>query len=106
MRLASPLALKISLKSIREGRQAQNIEQCFYEDYNVVSHIFRRTVSNDFYEGTRAKVFDKDNKPKWDPSKVELVSEEMVEQCFRNVNDEEWESLQLPNRSNIIIPKL
>ncbi|RYR06898.1 hypothetical protein Ahy_B05g074213 [Arachis hypogaea] len=105
MSLACPLSLKIFLKSIRKGR-TQNIEQCFYHDYNIVSHAFRRTVSNDFYEGSRAKMFDKDNKPKWDPSKLELVSEEMVDQCFRKVNDEEWEYLQLPHRSNIIIPKL
>ncbi|XLR65645.1 hypothetical protein S83_016317 [Arachis hypogaea] len=105
MTLACPLSLKIFLKSIRKGR-TRNIEQCFYQDYNIVSHAFRRTVSNDFYEGSRAKMFDKDNKPKWDPSKLELVSEEMVDQCFRKVNDEEWEYLQLPHRSNIIIPKL
>jgi len=36
----------------------------------------------------------------WEPSKLELVSEEMVDQYFGNVNDEEWECLRFPGRSN------
>ncbi|RYR58166.1 hypothetical protein Ahy_A05g023837 [Arachis hypogaea] len=52
------------------------------------------------HQGSRAKLFDKDNKPKWEPSKLELVSEEMVDQCFKSVNHDEWERLQLPDRSN------
>ncbi|KAK7314833.1 hypothetical protein VNO77_33361 [Canavalia gladiata] len=36
----------------------------------------------------------------WEPSKLELVSEEMVDQCFRNMNDEDFGYLQLPDRSN------
>ncbi|MED6208504.1 hypothetical protein PIB30_045651 [Stylosanthes scabra] len=104
MHSSSPISLKIFLKSIRKGR-IQNIEQCLYRDYKIASHILRRTLSNDFYEGSRAKLFDKDNKPKWKPSKLELVSEEMVNQHFRNMNDDEWEPLQLPQRSDSpIIP--
>ena len=38
---------------------------------------------------------------KWDPPKLELVSEEIVNQYFRKVADEDWESLQIPNRSKI-----
>ncbi|KAL1356163.1 hypothetical protein AAHE18_05G164000, partial [Arachis hypogaea] len=97
MRSSSPMSLKIFLKSIRKGR-IQNIEQCLHRDYNIASHLFKRTVSNDFYEGSRAKLFDKDNKPKWEPSKLELVSEEMVEQHFTNITDHAWEPLQLPQR--------
>ncbi|KAK7314834.1 hypothetical protein VNO77_33362 [Canavalia gladiata] len=99
MRLACPLSLKIFLKSIRMGR-GQNIEQCLYRDFTICIHILRRTVSNDFYEGSRAKLFDKDNKPKWEPSTLELVSEEMVDQCFRNMDDDYLEWLQLPDRFN------
>ncbi|TKY44979.1 3-hydroxyisobutyryl-CoA hydrolase 2 [Spatholobus suberectus] len=99
MRSSCPTSLKIFLKSIRNGR-VQNIDQCLYRDYNIASHFLRRTVGSDFYEGSRAKLFDKDNKPKWEPSKLELVDEEMVGQYFRNVNDEEWECLQFPDRSN------
>ncbi|CAL0323862.1 unnamed protein product [Lupinus luteus] len=50
--------------------------------------------------GSRAKLFDKDNEPKWEPSKLELVTEEMVDLFFQNVDDEEWEPLQFPDRSH------
>ncbi|KAI9087951.1 hypothetical protein K1719_030281 [Acacia pycnantha] len=52
--------------------------------------------------GSRAKLFDKDNRAMWDPPKLELVSEEMVDQYFREVEDENWELLQLPHRSNTL----
>ncbi|RYR58167.1 hypothetical protein Ahy_A05g023840 [Arachis hypogaea] len=85
MRFSSPMSLKIFLKSIRKGR-IENIEECLYRDYNIACHLNRRTVSNDFYE--------------WEPSKLELVSEEMVNQHFTNITDDTWEPLQLPLRSH------
>ncbi|XP_054785941.1 probable 3-hydroxyisobutyryl-CoA hydrolase 3 [Prosopis cineraria] len=100
VRTSCPSSLKIWLRSVREGR-VQSIEQCLCRDYNIGSHFILRTVSNDFYEGTRAKLFDKDKKPMWDPSKLELVSEEIVNQYLRMVENENWERLQLPHRSNI-----
>ncbi|XP_028756525.1 probable 3-hydroxyisobutyryl-CoA hydrolase 3 [Neltuma alba] len=100
MRASSPTSLKIWLRSVREGR-VQSIEQCLHREYNISCHVARRTVSNDLYEGSRAKLFDKDNKAMWDPPKLELVSEDMVNQYFREVEDENWECLQLPHRSNL-----
>nr|XP_029148863.1 probable 3-hydroxyisobutyryl-CoA hydrolase 2 [Arachis hypogaea] len=99
MHFSCPMSLKIFLKSIRKGR-IQNIEECLYRDYNIACHLNRRTVSSNFYEGSRAKLFDKDNKPKWEPSKLELVSEKMVDQHFTNITDDTWEPLQLPLRSH------
>ncbi|KAF7813383.1 putative 3-hydroxyisobutyryl-CoA hydrolase 3 [Senna tora] len=51
-------------------------------------------------KGARAKLFEKDNKPKWEPSKLEMVSKEMVDQYFSKFDDQDWESLQLPITSN------
>ncbi|XP_020208368.1 probable 3-hydroxyisobutyryl-CoA hydrolase 2 [Cajanus cajan] len=99
MRSSCPTSLKIFLKSIRKGR-VQNIDQCLCRDYNISCHLGRRTFGNDLYEGSRAKLIDKDNKPKWEPSKLELVKEEIVDQYFENVNDDEWECLRFPDRSN------
>ncbi|XP_052723875.1 probable 3-hydroxyisobutyryl-CoA hydrolase 3 [Vigna angularis] len=96
MSSSCPLSLKIFLKSIRLGR-VQNFKQCLYRDYIIGAHLLRRTVSNNFYEGSRAKLFSKDNKPKWEPSKLELVSDEMVDQCLRNIDDEDLECLELPD---------
>ncbi|KAJ4715175.1 3-hydroxyisobutyryl-CoA hydrolase 1 [Melia azedarach] len=101
MKSACPASLKIFLRTIREGR-TQSLEQCLVREYNIVSHICRGTVSHDFYEGIRAVVIDKDKKPKWELSKLELITEEIVDQYFRNVDDDEdnWDPLKLPPRSS------
>ncbi|XP_077235282.1 3-hydroxyisobutyryl-CoA hydrolase 1-like isoform X2 [Tasmannia lanceolata] len=105
LKAASPSSLKISLRSIREGR-VQEINQCLIRDYRMASHSLRRTVNNDFFEGCRAILFDKDKQPKWNPSKLELVTKEMVDQYFAKVDDEDWEDLQLPATSGPYRAKL
>ncbi|XP_055962065.1 3-hydroxyisobutyryl-CoA hydrolase 1-like [Mercurialis annua] len=92
---ASPLSLKITLKSIREGRQL-NLKQCLIRDYTIFCNISRATVNKDFYEGSRAMLFDKDKKPKWEPPILKMVSEDMVDRCFAAINDDDWKYLKLP----------
>ncbi|KAI3407312.1 uncharacterized protein J3R85_021107 [Psidium guajava] len=100
MKAASPTSLKIFLRSIREGR-GQTIEQCLARDYTIFCNIVRRKITNDFYEGSRAILFDKDKKPKWEPPKLELVGAETVEMLFKALEDEDdWNCLQLPTRSS------
>ncbi|OWM83653.1 hypothetical protein CDL15_Pgr004082 [Punica granatum] len=97
LKKASPTSLKITLRSIREGR-LQGVGQCLIREYRMVCHVMRGQVSKDFVEGCRAILLDKDKNPKWEPSRLELVSDEMVDHYFTKVNDEEWEELKLPPR--------
>ncbi|KAJ0880802.1 putative 3-hydroxyisobutyryl-CoA hydrolase [Helianthus annuus] len=57
--------------------------------------IFLRT-------GARAMLIDKDKKPKWVPSKLEDVTEEMVAKCFSRsfTEDDDWLPLQLPTKTS------
>ncbi|KAL0455656.1 UNVERIFIED_CONTAM: putative 3-hydroxyisobutyryl-CoA hydrolase 2 [Sesamum latifolium] len=99
IKYASPTCLKIFLKSIREGRSS-TVEECLRNDYIIVRHMLRRTLNNDFFEGSRAMFFDKDKRPKWKPPRLEEVSEEFVEKFFIDVdNDEDWNDLGLPDRN-------
>ncbi|XP_076892115.1 3-hydroxyisobutyryl-CoA hydrolase 1-like [Bidens hawaiensis] len=101
----SPLCIKLALKLIREGR-SQKLEQCLTREHLVVSHLLRRTVNGDFYEGPRAMLIDKDKKPQWSPSKLEQVNEEMVNKCFSAIDDEDWQPLRLfarPNPSHVAL---
>ncbi|KAL3747956.1 hypothetical protein ACJRO7_016728 [Eucalyptus globulus] len=104
MKSASPTSLKIFLRSIREGR-GQTIEQCLSQEYTIFCNIIRRKITNDFYEGSRAILFDKDNKPKWEPPKLELVSAETVDMVFKALeeDDDDWHCLQLPARSSNLL---
>ncbi|OMO78089.1 hypothetical protein CCACVL1_14657 [Corchorus capsularis] len=101
MKAASPSSLKIFLRSIREGRK-QTLEQCLAREYITLSHIFRGSMNSDFCEGARAKLIEKDNKPKWQPPNLQSVSKEMVNGYFTEVDDPHWEILRLPSRSNLL----
>ncbi|KAK1303852.1 3-hydroxyisobutyryl-CoA hydrolase 1 [Acorus calamus] len=91
---ASPFSLKLSLRSIREGR-LQGIDQCLIREFRMVCHVLKSEVSRDFFEGCRAILVDKDKNPKWEPSKLELITDEMVDRYFTRVDDEGWEDLNL-----------
>ncbi|XP_047314993.1 3-hydroxyisobutyryl-CoA hydrolase-like protein 1, mitochondrial [Impatiens glandulifera] len=78
---AAPLSLKVSLRSIREGR-FQTLDQCLTREYRMSLQALSKQISNDFSEGVRAKLVEKDFTPKWDPPMLEQVCEEMVDKYF------------------------
>ena len=39
-------------------------------------------AGTEFFEGVRALLIDKDQKPRWSPARLEDVSDAMVEACF------------------------
>ncbi|ESQ31068.1 hypothetical protein EUTSA_v10004415mg [Eutrema salsugineum] len=98
LKKASPASLKISLKSIREGR-LQGVGQCLIREYRMVCHVMKGEISNDFVEGCRAILIDKDKKPKWEPWRLEDMKDSMVEHYFKRV--EGCEDLKLPARKNL-----
>ncbi|KAK1400689.1 3-hydroxyisobutyryl-CoA hydrolase-like protein 1, mitochondrial [Heracleum sosnowskyi] len=77
----SPLSLKVSLRSIREGR-FQTLDQCLIREYRMTIKALSKQISTDFSEGVRSRLVDKDFAPKWDPPSLEKVSEDMVDQYF------------------------
>ncbi|XP_062000694.1 3-hydroxyisobutyryl-CoA hydrolase 1-like [Rosa rugosa] len=101
LKKASPISLKITLRSIREGRM-QGVGECLVREYRMVCHVVRGEISKDFREGCRAILLDKDKNPKWEPCKLELITDEMVDHYFSKLDgDEELEELKLPERSNL-----
>ncbi|KAL1540043.1 3-hydroxyisobutyryl-CoA hydrolase 1 [Salvia divinorum] len=100
LKKASPMSLKISLRSIREGR-LQGIGKCLVREFRMVCHVMLGEVSKDFVEGCRAILLDKDRNPKWAPSKLESISDEMVDRYFSKVDDADWEDLKLPVSSRL-----
>jgi len=97
LKKASPTSLKISLRSIREGR-TQTVGECLRREYRMVCHVMRGDFSRDFFEGCRAILIDKDRNPKWMPPRLEQVHDEAVEQYFSRIDDPQWEDLNLPAR--------
>jgi enoyl-CoA hydratase len=48
-------------------------------EFRIVSRVIR---GHDFYEGVRAVIVDKDNKPCWQPPALREVSDAEVERHF------------------------
>ncbi|XP_043702915.1 3-hydroxyisobutyryl-CoA hydrolase-like protein 2, mitochondrial [Telopea speciosissima] len=91
---ASPLSLKVSLRSVREGR-FQSLDQCLVREYRMSLNGISKQISNDFCEGVRALLVDKDYAPKWDPPTLGQVSKDMVDCYFLPLSEFEPE-LELP----------
>ncbi|XP_059460566.1 small ribosomal subunit protein mS47 [Corylus avellana] len=94
LREASPISLKVTLRSIREGR-FETLHQCLAREYRISLNGVSKRVSDDFCEGVRARLVDKDFAPKWDPPCLAEVSEDMVD-CYFSRLDELEPELELP----------
>ena len=78
IRTKSPLSLKLALAQVRRGKR-WDFETCMRTEFRIVSRVIH---GHDFYEGVRAVIVDKDNKPRWRPATLAEVSEAEVERHF------------------------
>ncbi|MFD1039434.1 enoyl-CoA hydratase/isomerase family protein [Virgibacillus byunsanensis] len=75
----SPIALKITLKQLVTS-QALSLNDCFTKELKLSMSMMR---NDDFYEGVRSVLVDKDHHPKWEPNTLEDVTDERI-QSFMN----------------------
>jgi enoyl-CoA hydratase len=87
LRIKSPTSLKLALAQVRVGRNL-TFEACMQTEFRIVSRIIH---GHDFYEGVRAVIVDKDNRPKWQPATLEAVTPAEVERHFAPLADAELE---------------
>jgi enoyl-CoA hydratase len=80
----SPTSLKIALAQMRRGK-AWSFAQCMKAEFRIVSRI---VYSHDFYEGVRAVIVDKDNRPQWRPAALAEIGEADVERYFAPLDAE------------------
>ncbi|XP_006346151.1 3-hydroxyisobutyryl-CoA hydrolase-like protein 5 [Solanum tuberosum] len=91
---ASPIGLKITLRSIREGR-TQTLSECLRKEFRITMNTLRTIISDDLYEGIRAAIIDKDKSPKWNPSTLDKVHDEQLDLIFKPFEEHDLE-LQIP----------
>lgn len=82
----SPRGMAVTLTLLRLARDSSSLEACLTREYRAALEVFR---SDDFREGVRAAVIDKDRKPKWSPSRIEDVTEAMLAPYFAEIGDDE-----------------
>ncbi len=64
----SPLSLKITFEQMQKAKNL-SLGQCLEMDYLLAQHFMK---SEDFYEGVRAMVIDKDKNPQWHPFRISM----------------------------------
>jgi enoyl-CoA hydratase len=80
----SPTSVKLALAQMKLGANLSFTEAMRLE-YRIVSRIAR---GEDFYEGVRAVILDKDNAPRWRPAALPEVSEAMIAAHLAPLPDE------------------
>ena len=78
MRTKSPTTMKVAFRQLREGRNL-GFDDCMRMEYRLACRFIE---GRDFYEGVRATIIEKDQKPRWDPDRWEDVSEAEVAKYF------------------------
>jgi len=82
----SPRGMVVTLKLLRLARTASSLEDCLVREYRAALEVF---ASDDFREGVRAAVIDKDRNPKWSPPRIEDVTPAMVAPYFAEIGADE-----------------
>ncbi|KAK5578564.1 hypothetical protein RB653_008236 [Dictyostelium firmibasis] len=78
IRKKSPTSVKIAFRQIKEGA-LKSLEECFFMEFRLA---IRSLSNNEFIEGVRSVIIDKDQNPKWDPQTLEDVSDEYINHYF------------------------
>lgn len=79
----SPTSLKVSLRSLNEGRKLP-LRDCLKMEFLIAIH---HVIKSDLKEGCRAVLIDKDFKPKWNPKTLQEVTEDHVARFFKPLPD-------------------
>ncbi len=87
LRRVSPFSAAATFEAIHHARQSRGLEACLATEYRFA---WRSLEGEDFFEGIRAAVIDKDRKPKWRFARVEDVPSDMVKQVFAPLGEHEW----------------
>jgi len=82
---ACPLSLELTFRSIREA-ETKTLRECLISDFRIAQRLKKR---NDYFEGVRALIIDKDDKPRWTHGGVADVDSAEVEACFAPLGDRE-----------------
>ena len=78
IRAKSPSSLAIALRQMQIGGKL-DIGEALRTEFRIVSRL---AAGPDFYEGVRALIIDKDNRPRWTPASIEGIEPAMIDSYF------------------------
>ncbi len=81
----SPTSLAITYRQLREGA-GLSFEDCMRLEFRIVNRVLQH---QEFFEGVRAIIIDKDNAPRWNPARLEDVDPADIDAYFADLGDAE-----------------
>ncbi|XP_062519631.1 3-hydroxyisobutyryl-CoA hydrolase, mitochondrial-like [Corticium candelabrum] len=81
----SPTSMKVTIRELEEGRRL-NLKEDLEMEYRISQRFMD---GNDFFEGVRAVLVDRDNSPKWKPSSISAVTQDEVGTYFQSLGDQD-----------------
>ena len=87
LRHVSPFSAAATFEAVRRARTFPDLETCLMYEYRFA---YRSLERDEFFEGIRAAVIDKDRKPKWNPARIEDVEADCVAAMFAPLGESEW----------------
>ena len=87
LRRVSPFSAAATFEAIHRARKSRELEPCLAIEYRF---SWRSLEGEDFFEGIRAAVIDKDRNPKWQSGRIEDVPSVAVKQVFAPLGEHEW----------------
>lgn len=87
----SPLSLKVTLSQLQKGK-TMSLSDCFKMEMALSMNFMN---NEDFYEGVRSVLVDKDRSPKWKYNVLEHISEDQVASFFAWQNEEIFTAFDL-----------
>ena len=81
----SPTSLKITLRQLVLGR-GFDLEAALKLEYRMTQHVM---AAHDFYEGVRAALVDKNQKPRWRPGSLAEIDDAAADAYFAPLGDRE-----------------
>jgi len=91
----APLSLKVTYRQMRMAR-GLDLRAALINDFRLVCRFIE---AEDFYEGVRAFLIDRDRKPRWRPERLQDVTKDMVDAYFADLGTDE---LQLAKRDELL----
>ena len=81
----SPTSLKLTFREIREGK-ALDFDACMRMEYRLTARMLE---GHDLYEGVRAILIDRDQRPRWRPASLKEVSDAEIARYFAPLGERE-----------------
>ncbi len=81
----SPTSMSVAVEQLTRAKD-MSFEACMAMEFRICQAMMAK---HDFYEGVRANLVEKDRKPRWDPSDLSDVTQEIIDEHFDNLGQKE-----------------